>query len=318
MAFMLDHDRVCTQEVNQMYDLGCFAEQFVSYATACLIDKQGYYFVSDQAEHVYQFCQEKLRDDSYCLPVEKITRSALVQSGHRQDLRQQFKLEAAQTIRAENALSAVQTIASLASVANNVAAEVLERLQKSLNGCFDAEILQIFEGLLDEAFAARKVTPLTFWNFQKWLMEIKRDLAKDRITHDVHERIYSGFAFVQADGALGYYYNAVMAMTLERRCLMQCQKKLVTPIFQKRYCFRDTNQLNAITEDFKATLRKRLDANYLAILRLLHQLPGPVERDFFLSVYAQEESSANRLLRNTLNYYGTLWHVWSAGDCWKL
>lgn len=310
MSWMMDHDAICVQEVNQMYNLGCFAEQFVMYSTCFLQEQTCYYFVSDKAENAYQFAQRQLNDDIFCLPINKQTQEALVPSGHRENLNQQFKWQAAQKLKEEGAREAARLVASMAKPANNVAAELLEQLKKSLAGCFEEEKLQIFAGLVQFAFTAKKITPLCYLQFQQWLADVTQDMAGERIKHAMHERVYTGFAYFQQDGSIGYYYNAVEAMTLERQCALQCQKQLVTPIFRKRYCFNDIDQLNDIARAFKETLHSHLNASYRALLQQIYQLPGAIERERFGEIYDQQHHVDHPLSVQMLNYYGVLWNLW--------
>lgn len=310
MSWTMDHDVICAQEVNQMYNLGCFAEQFVTYSTCCLLGQTCAYFVSDKAENAYQFAQHKLNEDIFCLPVHKQTQEAMVPSGHRENLSLQFKRQAAQRLKEEGAGEAARLVSSLAKPANNAAQELLEQLKKTLTGCFEEEKLQIFAGLVQFAFNAKKVTPLYYLKCQQWLADVMQDIEEERIKHAMHERVYTGFAYLKQDGSAGYYYNAVKAMTLERQGVLRSQKQLVTPIFRKRYCFQDIDQLNDIAMAFKTALRSRLDTNYLAVLQQIYQLPGPIEKENFREIYNQQSYSAHVLSVQALNYYGVLWNVW--------
>lgn len=305
----MDHDAICVQEVNQMYNLGCFAEQFVTYATCCVMDNDCQYFISDKAENAYQFCQERLREEVYCLPVVKTTRSSLVPSGHREDLQQQFKWKAAYDLRGAGGSETARLLVSLARPANNAAENLLKAIQRSLNGCFDQETLQLFRGLLDYALAARKLSSLSYWKMQQWADTAQRD-EEERIKHDVHERIYSGFAYYRNDSEMHYYYNAVEAVALEKQSLMRCQCYRVTPIFKKRYCFSDIDKLTSIALDFKTTLQQQFDRKYRMILRAIDTLPGIIDKSDFQAVYNQAKIEKDLLRQNTMAYYASLWQVW--------
>lgn len=309
MNYSMDHDAICVQEVNQMYNLGCFAEQFVTYVTCCVMDNECRYFVSDKAENAYQFCQERLKEEVYCLPVRKTAQSSLVPSGHREDMQQQFKWEAAYDLRKDGGSETARLIASLARPANNTADDLLKAIQRSLNGCFDKEILQVFQGILDHALAARKLSPLSYWKMQQWVETTLQD-DEERIKHDVHERIYSGFGYYKVGSEMYYYYNAVEAVTLEKQALMRCQSYKVTPIFKKRYCFSDVDKLTSIALDFKGGLKKRFDHNYQKLLQIIDALPGVIDKSDFQAAYEQATIGNDLLRQNAIAYYASLWQVW--------
>lgn len=305
-----DHDTILAEEVGLMYKLGCFKEQFLIYA-ACFQDNgERMYFLSDYAQRVYQFCDEKRKADIFCTPVFRYAKSERVPSGAKATFKQRMKIEAGKQLAAQGAGEAAEILTGLACPANNVAAPLLERIKEKLIGCYEKNILQLFEGLLEYAYSARKINALTFVNYDTWLKQIYRELEQEKLVRDVHERIYYGFGYFNENGVLSYYYNAVPFMVLERRQALLCQKAIVSPVIKKRYHFNQIELLNSAATDFRNLLRHTVDKNYMAILRYIYDLPSQIDQERFMQVYHQTEQQDSPLSIQTLNYYGSLWHIW--------
>lgn len=70
------------------------------------------------------------------------------------------------------------------------------------------------------------------------------------------------------------------------------------------------NELNHIAADFRNVLHVQLGAPYMKILRYIYKLPSSANKNDFELSYQQAVKGENLLLQRTLDYYGTLWHVW--------
>ena len=99
-------------------------------------------------------------------------------------------------------------------------------------------------------------------------------------------------------------------MVLERRQALLCQKAIVSPVIKKRYHFNQIELLNSAAMDFRNLLRHTVDKNFMAILRYIYDLPSQIDQERFTQVYHQTEQQGSSLAIQTLNYYGSLWHIW--------
>lgn len=306
----VDHDEAIAMEVGKRLELGCFAEQIVNYGTCFVQNQKTQYFISDNAENVHNFMQGKLEEGIYCLPTVRRSKTMLIPSGERASLTQSFKVEAARMLQWQHAGNIMEQIQILAPRNTNAAAELLDELCGELHGCFAEESLYIFEGLVETAYYAGKLTAYDYIRYHDWLKLVRTTVEAEAIVHDTHERTYTGFAYVDETGNTKYYYNAVRASTLERKCELQKKKLLVTPIFQKWYSFQQVGQFRHVVDDFKQKLRTIYSATYMAILKELYGLPSTLDQIAFGKVYDRATAENNILMQDALNYYGSLWQLW--------
>jgi len=306
----IDHDEACAQEVGKRLELGCFEEQLIAYATCYKEKDETKYFISETAVNVYQFSEEKRREDIYCLPLIKQTKSMLIPSGKRYDLMQVQKLETGKYLIQQGGSVVADRLHNLAPRNNSSAALLIDQMKESLIGCFDENQLQIFEGFVDTAYFAKKLTAMEYLKYREWLAIVRETAESESIVHDVHERIYSGFSYLDEHGTVKYYYNAVKENTMERMSELRRKKLLTTPIVEKRYCFNRVEQFDKVIEDFKQLLRNVYNDAYWNLFIQLYRLPNLMDRESFFTVYAEAEEKNDRLLLNALNEYGVVWQVW--------
>lgn len=232
-----DHDAICCDIVEEMSNIGSIPYQFIYYATCYKSQDTVNYFVSENAEHVYTFAAKKMKEDIFCIPVQRTSTSLIVPSGHKEELKQQYKLEAAKKLMEQSADKALDNIYQLAMPANNAAEDVISQIQESLHGCFDDEVLQLYEGILEYTFVAKKISTINYMEYRQWLSYIRKDFDDERVIHDVHERIFTGFAYYDGNENINYYYNAVESSTISKQKELQCKRMIVSPILKKRYCY---------------------------------------------------------------------------------
>ena len=245
------------------------------------------------------------------MPVVRQSSSQLIPSGKKEELIRRKKIEAGNNIREINGADIVKEIAALAPAKNASALDLLDEAKEALAGCFVPESLQAFRGLVNLTYYAGKISYFDFTGYQNWLKNVQKTVENESIIHDVHEREYSGFAYVDKEGKIKYYYNAVKASTFQRQSELRKAKLLVTPLFTKRYCFNKVDELSVVIEKFKERLKIVFDENFLHILQYMYyDLPSALDKEKFQQSYRDAEDKDKKMLLEALSYYGTLWQAW--------
>jgi hypothetical protein len=220
------------------------------------------------------------------------------------------KLETGKKLVQQGGSVVANRLHELAPRNNSSAALLIDQMKESLIGCFDENQLQIFEGFVDTAYYAKKLTAMDYLKYREWLKTVRETVEAESIVHDVHERTYSGFSYLDERGTVKYYYNAVKENTMERMSELRRKKLLTTPIVEKRYCFNRVEQFDNVISNFKQLLRDIYNEAYWELFVQLYQLPNLMDRESFFAVYAEAEENHDRLLLNALNEYGVVWQVW--------
>lgn len=302
-----DHDEICLDIVGRISELGGFKVEFPVYIT-CYEEKESvYYYVSNEKKDVYCFINQKLKEELYCLPPVRKTMTTIVSAGQKDELYQQFKVEAAKELMNEGAGEVVAMLPKLAPKPTNVGQELLEGIRIQTKGIFDQEMRQLYRGILDMAYYAKKINGNFYNKTLAWLNIEEMQQEEEIIAHALHERIYSGFAYVKHDEGLGYYFNAVLESTISKREELMIQGMMVSPILTKKYYFNDINAINNAARDFKGVLKKYLCKGVMEILKdILGE--NPDENDIDRKIRIAEEEK-NEMKLKCLRYYKALWKI---------
>ena len=305
-SFKEDHDAVCAQEVNKMYDLGCFEVQFNVFIISTLEENEIKYFAGSDTDRAFAYFKNKLLEQERCLPPEKYTFNKIVPSGQKETLAEYFKLEAAKKAQAKDT-KALESIGRHFFKPNNSCLELMNKLWSTLEGCYDQGSLQIFDGLLETAFLAGKILPEDYRYFAKRIKMREKEMFEEYIEHDAYERTYGGFMYYDKNKTKKFYYNAVPSLVKEKRLELMQKGIAVTPIYQKRCCFPRVEMLTEATEGFKKELRARFDENYEQLWQYIRQAESPLDRQSFAA--AQQEAQDDAYLSSVYNFYAMLWQV---------
>ena len=301
----IGHDVACAEMVGEIYKLGGFKQQFPVYVT-CYADKgELYYYVCNNSLHVYDFINKKLQEELYCIPPVRKSMTCIVVAGQFEVLYQKFKVTAAKELMEEGAGEVARLLPRLAPKQTNEAQDLMEQLRVGLKGVFHAEKRQLYRGLLDMAYYAKKINGAYYTRTMEWLDAEEMRLEEERIVHAVHERVYCGFAYYKPDGSIGYYTNAVQESTIMRREEMMIAGIVVSPILIKRYCFNDISDIGNAIAEFKELLKVNIDANFMKLVDFIYEAQNI--SDTLLD--AELVHAENELLEKTLKYYKSLWQI---------
>lgn len=303
-----DHDAVCVDIVEKISELGGFQVEFPVYLTCYVENGMCMYYVSSDRMQVYQFIYAHLKEDLYCIPPVRKSMHCIVSSGQKEELYQRYKVIAAKELMQEGAGEIARQLIQLAPKQTNEAQELLERLRVGLKGVFHTEKRQLYRGLLDMAYHAKKINGMYYMRTLEWLDLEEQQLEEERIVHAVHERTYSGFAYYKVDGSLGYYTNAVQEGAIARRDEMMQSGVIVSPILTKRYCFSDISSIGSVAETFKTTLKQNINRNFMQLVDIIYAADnicdGQIDQEIKNAV-----AEGNTLKERTLTYYKALWQV---------
>ena len=131
-------------------------------------------------------------------------------------------------------------------------------------------------------------------------------MEAERIAHSIYERRYSGFGYIKENEDIGYYYNAVLEATIAKREEFMIKGMKVSPILRKKYCFNDISKIGDIVDDFKATMRRYIDRNFMRLVEIIYEMNNVTSESMEEEFEACDEDN---LKGRTLKYYKAVWQV---------
>jgi len=269
----VDRDIQCGNSFNKLYELGCFAEEFIVYGCSYFEKNQIYYMVSASPEKICQLVADAPIYNRLCSPIVKKGYQQRVASGTKEDIKQEIMLDMAMEMSDcyGKAYYAEQK-QWIEKKANDLAQSLLNAMKDELAGCFEKPELLLFEGLCKEALRLKVLERHSYNEFDRWLQHLYQQMENDVIERDTFSRTFSGFAYEEKTGQLKYFYDANKINVLEKRDQLLHKGVFTTPVVVKEYNFSEMVQLASIRKQFASYLEAVLDKTYIATAKDIYQL----------------------------------------------
>lgn len=304
-----NHDKVCAEYYSTLLMMGAYDNEFAFFGTAYVEEGKRKCFISDNREKTYAFIRECRTKEIYPTAVENIVRRLRVNAGEKDKVTQELKLEYASEMAKRYPKEYLEKLQSVALCPiNNKGADLINQVREELEGCFDEDALQLFEGAVEYAYEGKILTYAEYEMNKAWLKQ-ERDFLAERIRPASNfRRRVTGFAY-EKNGVIKYYSNAVEARTMEKRKELLCKGQFVTPVFEKEYYFNRFGDLPKKLQEFEMHIKERMDANYLQLIRDLKSIRPEIKLDAIAALEAEAKEKWGKGAFDTLQYYKTLWHL---------
>lgn len=268
----VDRDIQCGHSFLKLYELGCFAEEFIVYGCSYLEKGKVYYIISSNPEKICQVVADSVIENRSCSPIMKKAYQQKVASGTKEDIKQKIMLDMATEISKIYGKEYFESERTWLERSPNSSAKLLLELKKhELTGCFDKPQLMLFEGLCREALRLKVLERHIYDEFDRWLKHVYRQMEDDVIEKNKFNRELSGFAY-EKNNQIKYFFDANKINTVEKREQFIHGKIFVTPILTKEYNFSELNQLADIRKDFKVYLEQMLNDQYILTVKKIYEL----------------------------------------------
>lgn len=303
-------DEICRQDVGRMAQLGRFGEEFTFYC--CAYQEQGRvrYVVSEQPEYLYDQRWQWLRQGRYTTPIIVRSQRLMIPAGMREGLRQGLRLGTARALRETFPPLFLQLLEDFGQTpASNLAYQPLKDLQRRWSGGFDADHLQLYQSLIDQAQAAKQLNHQSLAEFNRWLSRMWEQPGLTDTPREAEQRTFSAFAYGQGTQALGLEEGLPRYKVMIKQAACQQRGYWTTPIFTKTCWFRDITLLKNARSAFRDQAWQYFTGDYLPLTQTLAQLPTVQDTDRFRASLAALRQSAGESAAQALAWYGRLWNV---------
>lgn len=303
-------DLKCSMDIAEMAALGWFAEEFIVYGCCYIENGKLYYKVSSQSAELYRFREKQLKRGIYVSPVDEMLNRVMVPSGMQDEYALRTKIKLAKRMKCEYDETLMQKFVLLAEQEqNNNAAELLCELKQKMTGCFEQEIVQLVESIVDYAHQQKKLCRETYNELCQWLEYVYSQMEDDVVIRRDFQRTFYGFGYQTSTGNWKYYTNASEGEARKRKEELLCKGTRNTPILKKTYYFDNQPNLLQVKEQFVQQLKTWMDEEYIEYLQRIDLLPAtvPVKEYQELEQKAKEENRQS--IQRLLQYYRNLWNL---------
>lgn len=300
-----DANLVAAQTAGAMVEMGCFAQEFTVYGTAFYEEGKRRYMVSSDEAKIADFVQSAAHAGVFPTPLSQLTMSVVVPAGCAEEVGRAVKKRLARELAELYPLGYFQLAAALMDTAPNDRAESdLWALRQSLEGVFDEEQLQLFEGLLDLAYHKKNVTELTYRELRRWLERTRGEMADDSRQKDRFSKTFYGFVYFKPDGSRAQDINVCREVIYQHRQAWQHQQVIMTPVFSKTYWYGYDCTVQELRAQFAAHLAAVFDERYLSLWQRLRAMPSAISREAFGRARDQARAVYGRPAQQALEAIG--------------
>lgn len=298
------------QMIRSLSELGCFEHENSAFGCAYLDRGKVYYRLGSEWGRVNNFIKGCPLKGLYPTPMlEKTVRQATL-SGTEEDAKLQVKLQVGRQLQSMYNKTYFDIMAKLSQCApNDSSGELLEVYREEIDGFFDADQLQMFEGLMGMAYQAKLLTDDHLHSLQSWLSNVRMQMADDMIIKHGFNRTF--YAYVQLDqqGNVRRIINANEKSLMGQKQISERQGFLLSPVFSKTCWYVKAAELNQVRLAFQDSLNQLMDEHYLSRIKALRQLPPAIEPALYEQCLAQAENACSNEAVEALVDYGRLWNM---------
>lgn len=267
----------CGTDVGKMEKLGRFDREFIVYGCSFLQNEKKHFFLTSQKKKAYSFYQSCLETDVCPTSIQEHLKSLAVPSGAREEIILNTKIELANKMNQTYSKVFFDILKKMADTeATDDSLELLERIKNSMEGEFDRDHLQLFNGLVKMAYQEKTLTMNSFNYFKKWIKKQYHQMEDDIVIKRPFYRVFSGFAYQTHENKTRYFYDGQIETVQEKSIELQKQGRFVTPIYTKKYWFGNEKNVRQVRQEFINELQQNINGRYIKIASVLHDKPEKI------------------------------------------
>lgn len=276
------------QMIYALAEMNCFEQECTVYGFAWRDSGRKKWFTTGEDAGVIQCAAEQKLLQGYALsPIQKKTVRVVLSEETKTDILFSLKLELSEKLRVtfdDVYFEALESILSLP--ADSAADPILRDWQAEIDGYYDADEMQLFDGAVTYAFMSRHLKKVQYQTYKRWCQDCYQQISQQIVMKDRYERTFYGFAYEKSPQQYGYVCNANKNVIAERIQELGGRGCFHTPILEKTYWYASSGNLKDIRKRFDEDLKRLMNRAYLARMKTLHQLPCVVKEESWEQAWA--------------------------------
>lgn len=298
------------QMIRSLAELGCFEHENSAFGCAYWEEGKVYYRLGSEWERVNAFVSACPLRGLYPTPIMSKTVRQATLSGTEEDVKLTVKLQVGRELAEAYGPVYFELMARLSQEpADGSAGEILEAYRDEIDGFFDADQLQLLEGLMGLAYQAKLLTRDQLQRLQGWLLNVRLQMDDDVIIKHNFSRTFYAYAELDPAGGVRRVINANEKTLMEQKWAAQRRGLLTSPVFQKTCWYVKAADLAQTKKAFQERLEHLMDDAYLARLRAIRALPSAVDEALYAECLNQAQAECSPLAVQALADYGRLWNM---------
>lgn len=267
-------DEMLSKSIMNLYELGKFEKELAIYGCAYQ-DESGeiIYVLSTDANNLYDWKYNKNNLSKRATIVHRTTIRTLIPTGMEEIITEQLQKKIVRELHKHYPKEYFVNLVRLDNtIPSNKSYNLLKEIQFQLDGLGTIEQLELYQGLINQAYLNKILKEKHYYDFCKWIEVEKEDISNDLQKTDIYKKEFYGFTYAfpnnafknVVDGNKGYIYAQMEKLQLEGA--------LVSPIIQKRFWYNNNYRLNDAKKDSKCFFELLFSNKYREILLKLDEM----------------------------------------------
>ena len=305
-----NRDMRCASDVGRMAALGRFDVEFQAYGCAYLEKGHVTYRMSSQAEDIYAFQAQSVEMGLYPTTVSSHLRRTPAPSGMQEQLANDTKLELARQLRQNYPRCYFDLLHPFTQMpANNSSFPLLSSFAERNDGHFQESELQLLEGVMHTARAAKLLDADGYAVLSQFLSKTRRQMADDPVIENRFSRTLYGFCYEDEAGCLLHTLDAQSLTICQRQSQLELAGFLTAPIFHQTFWFSNFDEFPALRRTFTHTLQQLEGADCFQLLHKLRALPSAIDTKSYQAALTQLPAQASAQALADFRRYGRRWNA---------
>lgn len=290
--------------------LGCFDKEFMYYAVAYNTANGIVCRVSAKERQMQHFVYDAVEEGIYPTSIKRHIRRLPAPSGHENKIKIMVKKEAARKVLDVYNDTYFQCLTQLSSIEPNDAAyTLLATLQDKLEGLYDKDLLDLYQGLVHTALESKVLTMKRYLELKKWIKNVYKQLENDIIPKGQYKKTMTAFAYKKEGQEWKYFFDAWEEVSVNKKSDYEKQGYLTTPVFIRTRWLTDMNEFRAMQESFKQDYLAYCAQWYLDVFMQIKNISGVISTEQFEAQCEIVKEHCSKEAYETFCKYKNLWNI---------
>lgn len=304
-----DHDMMCIQQASKLQKIGYLEYEAAAYGCVVFSDDI-YYFVSGSEESVERFVRDSLLKGLYPTSINYFVKRFDVIHGTKDEIQERFKLNVASKLKKKYPRFYLDFLKDLTiTPSSNAGYSIINDMMRQLENLFDIDQLILFKDFAEILLKSRHINLETYCIAMKWLENEFEKNSDEPLEISAYRRIYAGFGYIDHDGKVKYFCDAVPYNARRKRDMLLSDGCITSPILQKSFYAENFQKLLSMRDQYITLLKSLRLENYFKIMELVKKLPASVDKTKYWGDYEQIKGRGNVAIEQEFLALGKLWNV---------
>jgi len=308
-AMMEMRDAQVALEVARRAELGWFDVEFTMYGCVYLQDGIRYYTISENDEKIFDHLEKKLCEIVIPSEICTFSKKYPVPAGMKEHIVFDIKKELAKEMARKYPKDFLNDLNIFALKATeNTAKDLLDEMQKDIEGCFNEKKISFFENLVKQFFKARTIDNVIFHQYIAWIKEERKSMEENVTSKDQYEKTFYGIAYLENE-TMKYYINARKSSVAWKKHELEKQHIFTSFIFSETYYYNYNVKVPELKKNFEILLKETFKKSEMEKWRNIITANGKISEDVFLQTVVETQEQYGENAKEVLYYYGIQWGI---------